>query len=177
MAFGLWWASGHLGPDGWNLNDIPLAQATWSLGFVAILLQYSPSWASLPARLAHWDKLITLSNNRAVTIYLWHNLLIMATVPLLDAFYKLPFMDDRLSNALSTTYTLWMFVLVWPLIGLMIVGVGWVEDLAAKRGPRLWPDGAKKAGKGKRGGGRGRSSGSGPRSGSGSGSRGRARAR
>ncbi|MER5224035.1 acyltransferase [Streptomyces flaveus] len=160
MAFGLWWASGHLGPDGWDLNDIPLAQAAWSLGFVAILLQYSPSWQTLPGRLARWDKLITLSNNRAVTIYLWHNLLIMATVPLLDLFYELPFMDDRLSNALTTTYTLWMFVLVWPLIGLMIVGVGWVEDLAAKRGPRLWPDG------GKKGGSRGRS-----------GSRGRARAR
>lgn len=166
MAFGLWWASGHLGPDGWNLNDIPLAQATWSLGFVAILLQYSPSWQTLPGRLARWDRLITLSNNRAVTIYLWHNLLIMATVPLLDRFYELPFMDDSLSDALTTTYTLWMFVLVWPLIGLMIVGVGWVEDLAAKRAPRLWPDGAKK------GGSRGRSG-----SGSGSGSRGRARAR
>lgn len=166
MAFGLWWASGHLGPDGWNLNDIPLAQATWSLGFVAILLQYSPSWQTLPGRLARWDRLITLSNNRAVTIYLWHNLLIMATVPLLDRFYELPFMDDSLSDALTTTYTLWMFVLVWPLIGLMIVGVGWVEDLAAKRAPRLWPDGAKK------GGSRGRSG-----SASGSGSRGRARAR
>ncbi|GAA2621956.1 acyltransferase [Streptomyces vastus] len=164
MAFGLWWASGHLGPDGWDLNDIPLAQAAWSLGFVAILLQYSPSWQELPGRLARWDKLITLSNNRAVTIYLWHNLLIMATVPLLDTLYKLPFMDDRLSDALSTTYTLWMFALVWPLIGLMIVSVGWVEDLAAKRGPRLWPDGAKK------GGSRGRAR-------SGSGSRGRARAR
>lgn len=165
MAFGLWWASGHLGPDGWDLNDIPLAQAAWSLGFVAILLQYSPSWQELPGRLAHWDKLITLSNNRAVTIYLWHNLLIMATVPLLDVLYQLPFMDDRLSNALSTTYSLWMFVLVWPLIGLMIVGVGWVEDLAAKRGPRLWPDGAKK-----KGGSRGRSRAQ-------SGARGRARAR
>jgi hypothetical protein len=41
---------------------------------------------------------------------------------------------------------LWMFVLVWPLIGLAIVSVGWVEDLAAKRSPRLWPNGAKRAG-------------------------------
>ncbi|NGO10352.1 acyltransferase [Streptomyces sp. HC44] len=146
MAFGLWWASGHLGPDGWDLNDIPLAQATWSFGFVAILLQYSPSWQELPGRLARWDKLITLSNNRAVTIYLWHNLLIMATVPILDRLYELPFMDDRLTGALDTTYLLWMFVLVWPLIGLAIMGVGWLEDLAAQRRPRLWPDGSKKGG-------------------------------
>ncbi|QES41886.1 acyltransferase [Streptomyces venezuelae] len=142
MAFGLWWASGHLGPDGWDLNDIPLAQATWSFGFVVILLQYSPSWQELPGRLAKWDKLVTLSNNRAVTIYLWHNFLIMATVPIIDQAYDLPFMEnEQWSSALDTTYMLWMTLLIWPLIGLMVVAVGWVEDLAAKRRPRLWPTG------------------------------------
>ncbi|MEU6661037.1 acyltransferase [Streptomyces sp. NPDC046821] len=152
MAFGLWWASGHLGPDGWDLNDIPLAQATWSFGFVVILLQYSPSWQQLPGRLAKWDPLITLSNNRAVTIYLWHNMLIMATVPIIDLAYNLPFMDDaRWSGALDSTYMLWMFVLTWPLIALAVVGTGWIEDLAAKRSPRLWPDGTKGR-KGTRGG-------------------------
>ncbi|GAA3998357.1 acyltransferase [Streptomyces marokkonensis] len=146
MAFGLWWASNHLGPDGWDLNDIPLAQATWSFGFVVILLQYSPSWQELPGRLAKWDKLITLSNNRAVTIYLWHNLLIMATVPIIDLAYRLPFMqNERAMNALDGAYTIWMFALVWPLIGLMVLAVGWVEDLAAKRKPRLWPNGTKRS--------------------------------
>ncbi|MFF1651993.1 acyltransferase [Streptomyces sp. NPDC058255] len=141
MAFGLWWASGHLGPDGWDLNDIPLAQATWSFGFVVILLQYSPSWQELPGRLARWDKLVTLSNNRAVTIYLWHNMLIMATVPIIDQAYNLPFMQsDSASAALDTTYMLWMFLLVWPLIGLTILAFGWIEDIAAKRSPRLWPN-------------------------------------
>lgn len=144
MAFGLWWASGHLGPDGWDLNDIPLAQATWSFGFVVILLQYSPSWQELPGRLAKWDKLVTLSNNRAVTIYLWHNLLIMATVPILDQLYELPFMQsERATAALDSTYMIWMFFLVWPLIGLMIAAAGWIEDIAAKRRPRLWPNGSK----------------------------------
>ncbi|MFD7704021.1 acyltransferase [Streptomyces caelestis] len=144
MAFGLWWASNHLGPDGWDLNDIPLAQATWSFGFVVILLQYSPSWQELPGRLARWDKLVTLSNNRAVTIYLWHNLLIMATVPIIDLAYRLPFMQsERAMSALDSAYTLWMFALVWPLIGLMVLAVGWVEDLAAKRRPRLWPNGSR----------------------------------
>ena len=145
MAFGLWWASGHLGPEGWDLNDIPLAQAAWSFGFVVILLQYSPSWQELPGRLARWDKLVTLSNNRAVTIYLWHNMLIMATVPIIDLAYRLPFMQsDRAVAALDATDTVWMFFLVWPLIGLAILAFGWIEDLAAKRGPRLWPNGAKR---------------------------------
>ncbi|MFF1375734.1 acyltransferase [Streptomyces sp. NPDC058308] len=151
MAFGLWWASGHLGPDGWDLNDIPLAQATWSFGFVVILLQYAPSWRELPGRLAKWDWLVTLSNNRAVTIYLWHNLLIMATVPIIDMAYDLPLLEDeRWSAALDSTYMLWMTVLVWPLIGLMVVAVGWVEDLAARRKPRLWPTGPKRRPRGRR---------------------------
>ncbi|NEA61697.1 acyltransferase [Streptomyces sp. SID12488] len=153
MAFGIWWASGHKGPDGWDLNDIPLAQAMWSFGFVVILLQYSPSWQELPGRLAKWDRLVTLSNNRAVTIYLWHNLLIMATVPLIDRLYELPFMTDGMVSALDTTYNLWMFILVWPLIGLTILALGWIEDVAAKRSPRLWPDGhgAKRGGGRRRG--------------------------
>ncbi|MFG2729743.1 acyltransferase [Streptomyces canus] len=146
MAFALWWASGHLGPEGWDLNDIPLAQAAWSFGFVVILLQYSPSWQELPGRLARWDKLVTLSNNRAVTIYLWHNLLIMATVPIIDLAYRLPFIQsDRAVAALDATDMLWMFFLVWPLIGLAILAFGWIEDLAAKRRPRLWPNGSRRS--------------------------------
>ncbi|MFD4557149.1 acyltransferase [Streptomyces sp. NPDC058469] len=142
MGFGLWWASGHLGPDGWDLNDIPLAQATWSFGVVVILLQYAPSWQELPRRLARWDKLVTLSNNRAVTIYLWHNLLIMATVPILDQLYNLPFMENDTATAfLDKADTFLMFLLIWPLIALAILAFGWIEDIAAKRGPRLWPDG------------------------------------
>ncbi|MET7682757.1 acyltransferase [Streptomyces sp. NPDC005423] len=152
MALGLWWASGHLGPDGWDLNDIPLAQAAWSFGFVVILLQYSPSWRELPGRLARWDRLVTLSNNRAMTIYLWHNLLIIATVPIIDRLYDVPFLQgDTASAALDSSYTFLMFVLVWPLIALAILAFGWVEDLAARRSPRLWPNGvAREGGWGKR---------------------------
>lgn len=142
MAFGLWWASWHLGPDGWDLNDIPLAQATWSFGFCVILLAYSPSWHRLPGRLAHFDSLITLSNNRAVTIYLWHNLLIMATIPVVDLLWKIPGVWPTYSGYLERAYPVLMLIVVFPLIGLMIMAVGWLEDVAAKRRPRLWPNGA-----------------------------------
>ncbi len=30
------------------------------------------------------DGVVTLMNNRAITIYLWHNLLLVAAVPLID---------------------------------------------------------------------------------------------
>ncbi|MFF8985734.1 acyltransferase [Streptomyces globisporus] len=141
MGFGLWWASGHLTADGWDLNDIPLAQAAWSLGFCVILLQYAPSWQELPGRLARFDRLVTLANNRAVTIYLWHNLLILATIPLIDLLWEIPYVDAHLGSAVEAGYTLLMTLLVWPLLALVIVAVGWVEDVAAKRRPRLWPDG------------------------------------
>ncbi|MFF4306540.1 acyltransferase [Streptomyces sp. NPDC001601] len=145
MAAGLWWASGHQGPDGWDLNDIPLAQACWSFGAVVVLLQYAPSWRELPRGLRRWDRLITLSNNRAVTIYLWHNMLIMATVPIIDEAYNLPFMNsDRAASLLDSTYGFWMFVAVWPLIAVAVVAFGWVEDVAAGRRARLWPSGARR---------------------------------
>ncbi|MEG9547577.1 acyltransferase [Streptomyces baarnensis] len=141
MGFGLWWASGHLTADGWDLNDIPLAQAAWSLGFCVILLQYAPSWQELPGRLVRFDRLVTLANNRAVTIYLWHNLLILATVPLIDLLWKIPYVDAHLGSTVEAGYTLLMTLLIWPLLALVIVAVGWVEDVAARRRPRLWPDG------------------------------------
>ncbi|MET4921648.1 acyltransferase [Streptomyces sp. PSRA5] len=141
MAFGLWWASGHLTEEGWNLDEIPLAQATWSLGFCAILLQYAPSWRELPGKLAQFDSTITLANNRAVTIYLWHNLLIMATFPIIDLLYEVPVLSDH-SDLVDQAYAALPLVLIWPLIAVAILAFGWVEDVAAKRRPRLWPNGA-----------------------------------
>ncbi|MEU8508875.1 acyltransferase [Streptomyces brevispora] len=160
MAFGLWWASGHLTDEGWNLDEIPLAQATWSLGFCAILLQYAPSWKELPGRLADWDSPITLANNRAVTIYLWHNMLIMATMPIIDQLWNIPWVGDHLGTYIDASYNVLMLILIWPLIGVMIVAVGWVEDVAAKRRPRLWPNGEPRR-TGKRAAGRGTPEGAG----------------
>ncbi|MEV6166008.1 acyltransferase [Streptomyces sp. NPDC052052] len=143
MAFGLWWASGHLTEEGWNLDEIPLAQATWSFGFCAILLQYAPSWRRLPGRAARWEGPITLANNRAVTIYLWHNLLIMFTEVIIDQLWNVPVLGDRFGMYIGASYTALMLLLVWPLLALTIPVVGWIEDVAAKRRPRLWPDGAR----------------------------------
>ncbi|MFD6421959.1 acyltransferase family protein [Streptomyces sp. NPDC060198] len=141
MGFGIWWASGHLTEEGWNLDEIPLAQATWSFGFCLILLQYAPSWEKLPGRLAPYDGLVTLANNRAVTIYIWHNLLLMATVPLIDQMWRIGWVDEHLGAYSDGLYTGLSLILIWPLIGLAILAFGWVEDVAAKRRPRLWPSG------------------------------------
>ena len=142
MGFALWWGAGHLTSEGWNLDEIPLSQATWSLGFCTILLAYSPSWQKLPGRLAKWDSTITLANNRAVTIYLWHNALLMATAPIINELWDIPWFGDTFNTYLDEGYNGFALVLVWPLIGLAILALGWIEDLAAKRKPRLWPNGA-----------------------------------
>ncbi|MFF2139141.1 acyltransferase family protein [Streptomyces sp. NPDC058193] len=142
MGFGLWWASGHLTEEGWNLDEIPLAQATWSLGFCAILLVYAPSWQKLPGRLAGWDGLVTLANNRAVTIYLWHNLLLMAAAHLVDELWSVPWLGDTFGTYIEQSYEVLVLLAIWPLIGLAILAFGWVEDVAARRRPRLWPNGA-----------------------------------
>lgn len=79
-------------------------------------------------------------------------MLIMATVPIIDQAYNLPFMQsDSAVAALDSSYMVWMFLLVWPLIGLTILAFGWIEDIAAKRSPRLWPNGAKRKKGGSRG--------------------------
>jgi hypothetical protein len=130
MAAALWWASGHQGEERWDLNDIPLAQALWSFGFVTVLLVHAPVWRELPAWLRRWDGLVTLANNRAVTLYLWHNLLIALAFPLLGSV--------GVDGAVAAPAA---FLLLLPLLALAVLAFGWVEDLAAGRRVRLWPTG------------------------------------
>ncbi|CAM5669045.1 hypothetical protein GCM10010329_35540 [Streptomyces spiroverticillatus] len=147
MGLGLWWAGTHIGEAGWNFDEIPTANALWSLGFCAVLLHYSPSWEVLPDKLKGFDTPITLANNRAVTIYLWHEMAIMLTIPVIDQMWSLgslPVVGELINANLGKLYQVLMFILAWPLIAAAIAGFGWAEDVAAKRKPRLWPNGAKK---------------------------------
>lgn len=140
MALGLSWAASHLGEEGWNLNDIPLAQALWSLGFCAVLLRLSPAWPALPGPMRILDGVITLMNNRAITIYLWHNLLLVAAVSLIDLGWGTTSLSTAIPWLLESDWLL--FFSVWPLLGISILCLGWIEDVAARRTPRLWPAGS-----------------------------------
>jgi hypothetical protein len=141
MAAGLWWASGHPGEEGWDLNDIPLAQALWSFGFCLLLLRVSPSWRRLPGPMHRLEGTVTLANSRAVTLYLWHQPALIAAIPLLDLLWRVPVVEDSgwLSGALESSYDVLAFLAVWPLVALLIAAFGWAEDVAAGRGPRLCP--------------------------------------
>jgi hypothetical protein len=106
-----------------------------------VLLRVSPSWHRLPGPLRHLERPVTLANSRAVTLYLWHQPALIATVPLLDLLWRIPAVGDSasLSKAVESWYDVLMFLAVWPLVGLLIAAFGWAEDIAARRPARLWP--------------------------------------
>ncbi|WP_282703612.1 acyltransferase [Streptomyces sp. CC219B] len=141
---GLWYAMNHDFGAGNDLDSMPLAQALWSLGTVLLLLHVSPSWSEWPRRLRRWDKLITLLNSRAVTIYLWHNICIVVAVTLWNRLWSIDVMWQHFSWLLESPWPVLAFT--WVLIGSCIVWFGWAEDLAAKRKPQLWPDGSQPSG-------------------------------
>ncbi len=140
MGLGLLWVWSHLEEFGWDLGANPLGQALWSFGVCALLLRISPSWLMLPRPLRFLDKIIALINNRAITMYLWHNLVLIASVPLIDLLWNFPVLEENLSWLLESQ--LLQFIVVWPLLGLVFLAIGWIEDVAAKRRPRLWPTAA-----------------------------------
>lgn len=95
-----------------------------------------------PRRLRRWDRLITLLNSRAVTIYLWHNVCILIAATLWDQLWGFEVMYENVPWLLESPWP--VLAIAWLLIGSCIVWFGWMEDVAAKRSPQLWPDGGKR---------------------------------
>ncbi|MEU7700616.1 acyltransferase [Streptomyces sp. NPDC039028] len=120
-----------------DIESWPIAQALWSFGFVAILLHVSPSWEQWPRPLERWNGLISLLNSRAVSVYLWHVAALVVAIPLIDPLWSVGFVYEHFQWLLMSQ---WFPLLVAiPLIGLLVLAFGWVEDVAAKRRPRLFP--------------------------------------
>ncbi|MFI7597392.1 acyltransferase [Actinoplanes sp. NPDC049681] len=124
-AAGAAWIVTHPGPRGYDLNDIPLGNALWSAAFVLIALGFAPV-----ATAARSGRLLTILNARALTIYLWHVPIIVAVTKLGEA-HGLP---TRGWDGIS-----WRLVVIVSLVTVAVLLVGWVEDVAADRPPRLVP--------------------------------------
>ena len=139
MAAGLWWALAHADGPGWELEEFSAAQALWSLGFTAMLLRISPAWDTLPRGLRFLDRFVTLLNNRALTVYLWHNLLLVPVWVLLGLLHGVEALGEGVPRLLGSPLT--AFALLWGLLAVVCPAVGWVEDVAARRPVRWWPDG------------------------------------
>lgn len=87
------------------------------------------------ARFERLDRIVTIFNGRAVTIYLWHEIALILAVPLIDRFWNVPAFEKWLP--LESQW--FMFGIGWVLIWIAIPLFGWVEDVAARRKPRLLP--------------------------------------
>ncbi|MEU0427314.1 acyltransferase [Streptomyces canus] len=141
IGFGGWYAFTHQAETGsYDLDDIPLAQAFWSAGYVTLLMwaksRFGIDFAWL-TRFRRTDRVVTIFNSRAVTIYLWHEIALILAVPLIDQFWNVPAFEKWLP--LESQW--FMFGVGWILIAGFVLLCGWVEDVAGKKKPQLLPGG------------------------------------
>ncbi len=127
----LGWAFTHPGDEGVDLPGIPLAYAVHAVGFVLVLLRWTPTMAWL-ARVRPLNGFVSMVNNRAVTIYLWHNVAITVAVLLFDPLKLWEIPTLALEEAADFTIALLA-------LAVAVLSLGWVEDIAARRKPRMSP--------------------------------------
>jgi peptidoglycan/xylan/chitin deacetylase (PgdA/CDA1 family)/GT2 family glycosyltransferase/fucose 4-O-acetylase-like acetyltransferase len=127
VGLGGWWTATHRSPD-WtlDLNGIPVGQALISAGAVLLLLRFSPTMAWLD-RIPVLGRLVTILNARAVSIFLWHSVAIGFATSI-DPKFGWHSMGARAATTVA-------------LLVIAVLAFGWVEDLAARRPPRLIPGG------------------------------------
>ncbi|MBG6100024.1 peptidoglycan/LPS O-acetylase OafA/YrhL [Micromonospora vinacea] len=126
------WIAGHPGPRGYDLNDNPLGDALWSAAFILIVLGRAPAGVAWLSRSRLAERAVTVLNRRALTVYLWHMPFVVALTPLVDVVGWSH--QDPMGLAIRV-------LLVFALVGLVTLAVGWVEDVAARRRPELIPGG------------------------------------
>ncbi|MFB9319902.1 acyltransferase family protein [Cryptosporangium minutisporangium] len=112
------------GQQTWFVENSSLTLALYSFGVVFILMRYSSRMEWLQ-RHRVIDRIITIFNSRAVTIYLWHNAALALALGFTDRIGLYP-------------WYVW-FPLAWALIGVAVLLFGWIEDVAARRKPELVP--------------------------------------
>jgi len=114
------------GPRGYDLNDVPVADTLWSTAFLLVMLSAAPAAMSLGVA----DRAVEAVNRRALTIYLWHEAVI--------TFVRLVGVWAGVSLVGGWHSTL-QLTMVFTLVAVLVLGLGWVEDLAARRRPKLIP--------------------------------------
>jgi hypothetical protein len=135
LGGGLAWALTHRTSHGWQIDDVPLASALWSLGACVLLLMWTPSLAWM-SRVSVVDKTVRMLRSRALTIYLWHSFAIFLAVQVLDSTRRTAALDNTSVLGSAVRYgATWLLTLIATVL------FGWVEDVAAKRPVRIipWP--------------------------------------
>jgi peptidoglycan/LPS O-acetylase OafA/YrhL len=117
------WIATHPGPRGWDLNDIPLGNALWSAAFILVVL-------GCVRPVIGGNRVLTVLNARALTIYLWH-------VPVVVAVTQ--FGERHGLPIIGWVGISWRTTVVALLLAGLIAVFGWIEDVAAGRPPVLLP--------------------------------------
>jgi hypothetical protein len=107
-----------------------ITEMLWGTGFVVVLMRLRPSMA-WQERFPRLRRAIAALNARAVTIYVWHLPVLFAAGAIVGLSGLDP-LRDTLGKALA-------IALGTVLLVFMVMGTGWIEDLAAKRRPALIP--------------------------------------
>jgi len=124
------WILTHPGPRGFDLNDIPLGNALWSAAFILLVLGLLPQGTAWLSRNRVLDRAVTVLNQRALTVYLWHMPAVILVGVLVDWL--------AWSHTSAASLTIRMTV-VTGLTVLAVMMFGSAEDLAARRRPVLLP--------------------------------------
>jgi hypothetical protein len=124
------WQQPHHGSYSLDVN--PAAAMLYSLGGVLLLLRVDP-WTRGLDRLRWLDPALSLFHSRTLTAFLWVNVVIALTPPLLAASPLAGFHTATPRGALLA------YTATWVLLLATLVVLGWVEDLGAGRRPRLLP--------------------------------------
>ncbi len=136
MALGLAWALTHqVEGSGWDIDVIPVANALYCAGAVLVLLRLYPRRPVL-ARVPWLGPLVAAMNARAMTIYLWGNLAIVSATPLIESNPWTAGLSAPTWQGRAVQYAV-----AWLVLVAVVLAVGWAEDVAAGRAPRLspWP--------------------------------------
>ena len=91
---------------------------------VLVALRVSPSLRLLD-RVPALNRLVTVLNSRAVTVYLWHNVAIYLAAPLVSWWGEYSRVEHFTLAVLLTAGAVFLF--------------GWVEDVAARRRIQFLP--------------------------------------
>ncbi|MEV6346588.1 acyltransferase [Actinoplanes sp. NPDC051851] len=118
------WIATHPGPRGYDLNDNPIGNVLWSTAFILIAL----GWPTPPV--VRESRMLTVLNARALSIYLWH-------IPLIVAVNQVA-LDHHLPVR-GWIGIGWRMAVVFALLFVVIMLVGWIEDVAAGRRATLLP--------------------------------------
>jgi len=135
------WILTHPGPRGFDINDIRLGNALWSLAFILLLLGLAPTRADWVDRNRFLSRAVTVLNQRALTIYLWHMPLVLAVLTITAPFGLYRPSWDALAVQVP---------LLFLLVAVAVLLVGWVEDVAAGRRLALIPGRRRPAARGGR---------------------------